>query len=102
MALEGIGDSRYPKERNWLVANLEIGMAFTKWVTARTQYCDRVKTEAELQEHRVYPADVLPDFPGYRVIARRCSKGTACNLAGFKCKWSFANPSYDPFEPPVT
>ena len=77
-------------------------MASTKWVTARILWCDRVQAEAELQEHRVYPADVLPDLSGFQVKARRCSMGTACNMAGFSCKWSYANPNFDPFELPVT
>jgi hypothetical protein len=72
-------------------------MAFTKWVTTKTLWCERMQAEAALMEQRVYPSRTLPDFPPHRVLAQKCSIGTECNLIGFPCKWAYNNPDYDPF-----
>lgn len=73
-------------------------MATVRWVSVRTQWCDRIGAEARLMEQRVYPADRLPDLPAYRVNARRCSLWLECNLAGCSCRWAYTNPAYDPFD----
>ena len=73
-------------------------MATCKWVTARKKWCDLANREVELMERRVYPADTLPSGTGYRVVARKCSAGLACNLAGFPCKWAYTNPCCDRME----
>ena len=78
-----------------------IAMAYEAWVTTSERWCDRIQADARKMERRVYPAEVLPDFPGYRVAARKCSLGTACNLAGFSCKWAYNEVGDDPFEPTV-
>ena len=45
-----------------------------------------------------YLGDPLPDVGRpYKVLARKCSLGLECNLAGFACRWSYTNPDYDPF-----
>ncbi len=73
-------------------------MAATKWVVVNKTWCERVGAEAVLMEQRVYSADILPDAMSHRVIARRCSVATECNLAEIPCRWSFTRPAYDPFE----
>ncbi len=73
-------------------------MAATKWVVVDKTWCERVGAEAVLMEQRVYSADLLPDAMSHRVIARRCSVATECNLAEIPCRWSFTRPAYDPFD----
>ena len=73
-------------------------MAATKWVVVNKTWCERAGAEAVLMEQRVYSADILPDAMSHRVIARRCSVATECNLAEIPCRWSFTRPAYDPFE----
>jgi hypothetical protein len=73
-------------------------MAAAEWVILKTRWCERVGTEAHLMERRVYPADMIPDIPAYRVTAFACSWGNECNLAGCPCRWAYTNPDYDPFE----
>lgn len=48
-------------------------------------------------EERIYPSDRMSDVESYHVKARKCSFGLECNMAGYKCRWSFLNPAYDPF-----
>jgi hypothetical protein len=72
-------------------------MAHEAWVTLSTKWCDRAKAEAYMMESRVYPAEIMPDFPGYQVTARKCSLGITCNLAGFPCKWAYTELGDDPF-----
>ena len=72
-------------------------MATVEWVTVRSIWCDRVGQEAELVEQRVYPSDRMSDVESYHVKARKCHLGVDCNLAGYRCRWSFLNPGYDPF-----
>lgn len=74
-------------------------MAYQAWVTTSTAWCDRVDSEASMMEKRVYPSEIMPDFPGYQVRARKCSLGIACNLAGFTCKWAYTELGSDPFQP---
>lgn len=73
-------------------------MAHETWVKIDTIWCDRMQDEADLMEKRVYASEYMPDFPGYRITAHKCSLGIACNLAGFSCKWSYADLGYDPFK----
>jgi hypothetical protein len=73
-------------------------MSNSIWLVVDKVWCDRMKAEAELLEERVFAADVLPDAQvPYQVRARKCSLGVECNLAGYTCRWSFTNPSFDPF-----
>lgn len=72
-------------------------MATVRWVTVQEIWCDRVQEPAALLEERVYADDVQTDMTPYQVRARRCSHGTFCNLEGYRCRWSFLNPFYDPF-----
>lgn len=72
-------------------------MATVEWVAVKRIWCDRIGKEAELMEQRVYPADHLSDAEPYHIKARKCSWGMDCNLAGYRCRWSFLNPAYDPF-----
>ena len=76
----------------------EFAMAYEAWVKTDTQWCDRMQAEADMMEKRIYASEVMPDFPGYQIKARKCSLGMACNLAGFTCKWSYADMGYDPFK----
>lgn len=73
-------------------------MAATKWVVVDKTWCARAGAEALLMEQRVYPAEILPDTTGHRVIARRCSCAPECNLAQRSCRWSFMRTTFDPFE----
>jgi hypothetical protein len=73
-------------------------MAATKWVVGNRTWCERAGAEAVLMEQRVYSADILPDAMSHRVITRRCSAATECNLAEIPCRWSFTRPACDPFE----
>ncbi len=72
-------------------------MALTAWVTTDTTWCERVSAEANMMEQRVFPSEVMPDFPGYRVTARKCSLSISCNLQGFPCKWAFTELSEETF-----
>lgn len=72
-------------------------MAGTEWVVVNRTWCDRAGADAVLMEQRVYPAEIMPDISGHRVIARKCSCATECNLAEIPCKWSFTQPAFDPF-----
>jgi hypothetical protein len=87
----------------WLVKKegLNIEMAYQAWVTTSERWCDRIQADARKMERRIYPAEVLPDFSGYRVAAQKCSLGTTCNLAGFSCKWAYNEVGDDPFKPSV-
>jgi hypothetical protein len=73
-------------------------MSTSGWVVTKRIWCERIGREARLMEWRVYPAEVLPDPSGYRVLAQRCESATDCNLRGFSCKWAFTRPELDPFE----
>jgi hypothetical protein len=73
-------------------------MATTIWEAIDTITCERTGEPAQLLEERVYLEDPLPDVGRpFKVRARKCSLGTECNLAGYACRWSYLNPSYDPF-----
>ncbi len=72
-------------------------MAYQAWVNTSTAWCERMKTDANMLERRVYPAEIMPDVPRYQVKARKCSLGIACNLAGISCKWAFTELGSDPF-----
>ncbi|HCB50000.1 MAG TPA: hypothetical protein DEP47_10850 [Chloroflexi bacterium] len=102
MALEGKDLVNYPCiVLAGLLGKLNDAMAHQAWVTTSSRWCEMVQAEAELMESRVYPAEVIPDFPRYQIAARKCSYGTACNLAGFPCKWAYNETGNDPFEPTV-
>ena len=76
---------------------MEAQMATEKWVTVKTQWCEIIGREAALLERRVYPADIMPDTGGYRVLARKCSADVECNLLGCHCKWAYTDPTVDRF-----
>ncbi len=68
------------------------------WETLKVQYCQHVNENVSLQAQVVYPAEFLPDQPG-RVLAHRCSHGSACNLDDKpSCVWAGTNPCFDPFK----
>lgn len=74
-------------------------MSTIVWEVADEIVCERTGATAHLLEERVYPLDCLPEAgaPIFKVLARKCSLGEACNLLEYKCRWSFLNPSFDPF-----
>lgn len=72
-------------------------MAAEKWVATEKKYCELIGLEVTLEERRVYPNEHIPDMEGYRVLARRCTASTACNLAGIPCCWAYTNPTTDQF-----
>jgi hypothetical protein len=76
-------------------------MAYEAWVTIDTHRCEKLNSDASLLERRIYPADQMPDFPGYQVRARKCSLGIVCNLAGIPCEWAYSTLGADPFQPTV-
>ncbi|MBL8058891.1 MAG: hypothetical protein JNK29_19455 [Anaerolineales bacterium] len=73
-------------------------MTQTVWEVVDSIKCERTGETAQLLEQRVYASDPLPDVGRpFKVLARKCSTGGECNLAGFPCRWSYINPTYDPF-----
>ncbi|GAB4146319.1 MAG: hypothetical protein Fur0021_04320 [Candidatus Promineifilaceae bacterium] len=75
-------------------------MATEKWVKIDAHYCDIIEREAEIEELRRYPADVVPDTLGYQVVARKCTAAIECNLLGCQCQWAYTNPTVDRFHLP--
>lgn len=75
-------------------------MAYSTWTEVKRIDCEQVGAPVALLEERVYPGNDIIEFgrPPFRVRARKCSTGVACNLAGYKCVWSGLNPDYDPFK----
>lgn len=73
-------------------------MAYATWHVRQTHWCEKLGTEAALLEQRVYPNDVMPDFPGAHVSGRKCSRGIDCNLAGIPCPWAYSSFGVDPFK----
>lgn len=71
-------------------------MAIEKWVILERRWCPLMQEEAEIMEHRVYAAEMMPDLATYQVKARKCSLDIACNTAGHPCKWAYTNPFNDP------
>ena len=68
------------------------------WETADEIWCQRVQKPAQLLEERVYLSEHLPEAGApFQVRARKCSFGTECNLDEYACRWSYINPTYDPF-----
>ncbi len=73
-------------------------MSEKTWETLKVQYCPQVDDKVSLPAQVVYPAEFLPDQPG-RVLAPRCSHGSACNLDNRpSCVWAGTNPGHDPFQ----
>lgn len=73
-------------------------MSNSVWLVVDKVWCDRMKSEADLLEERVFPDAALLDAnTPFQVRARKCSFGMACNLIGFKCQYAMNNPNYDPF-----
>lgn len=102
MALEGHSQLRYPWwSTGWFKRKVKDAMAHQAWVTTSIRWCDKIEAEAHMMECRVIPAEIMPDFPQYRVTAKKCSLGTACNLAGYPCKWAYYELGDDPFRPTV-
>lgn len=73
-------------------------MSATVWEIVDTITCERTGEPAHLMEERVYRGDPLPDVgQPFKVRARKCSLGSECNQIGYACRWSYLNPSFDPF-----
>ena len=72
-------------------------MATEKWVPVERKRCELIGLDVALEERRVFPADVIPDLAGYRVLGRRCTADVACNMAGVPCSWAYTNPAVDQF-----
>jgi len=72
-------------------------MSATGWFIVKTTWCERAGRHARLLEQRVYPAEILPDMLGYRVLARKCECAIECNLREFPCRWAYTRPEHDPF-----
>lgn len=74
-------------------------MSTTVWEVADEITCERTGEVAQLLEERAYPVECMPEVgvATYKVLARKCSMGEACNLLEYKCRWSFLNPTFDPF-----
>jgi hypothetical protein len=54
-----------------------------------------------LEAQVVYPPEYLGE-QAPRVLAHRCSNGFDCMVThDGGCRWSGANPTYDPFEDPI-
>jgi len=70
-------------------------MATIKWVKIDGRWCELFCKEVEILQKRVFPAEVMPDVGGYRVLACRCTADIDCNLAGVQCKWAYSSPYND-------
>lgn len=71
--------------------------SMTRWEIAETRWCHAPQRRAELLVKRVYPADILYDMQGPRVVAQKCSCDLECNQLGVSCRWAYTNPDKDPF-----
>ncbi len=72
-------------------------MGTKSWETLKVQYCVRSGMKVQFEAEVVHPAEWLPDQPP-RIVAHRCSHGSICMATGQgMCRWSGANPDYDPF-----
>ena len=78
-------------------------MSDSIWLVVDEIWCDRMQAEASLLEERVFAEDTLngPSGP-YQVRGYKCSFGLACNRIGYKCRYAFNNPNYDPFSAEAT
>lgn len=75
-------------------------MAAKVWQPVKYCFCQHFGAEVALEAQLVYPAEWLPD-QAPRVLAHRCSQGTACNLdERASCVWAGTNPNFDPFADP--
>ncbi|MDW8327421.1 MAG: hypothetical protein RMK99_12705 [Anaerolineales bacterium] len=73
-------------------------MSTIVWKVVRKINCVYTGQPAELLEQRLYFDEHVPDVGlPYRVLARKCSQATECNLAGYSCRWAYTNPGRDPF-----
>jgi hypothetical protein len=72
-------------------------MTSVQWVTVDERWCELLGRRVERLEKQLYPGELLPDVPAYRVLARKCSHSIACNIAEFPCKWAYTNPGSDRF-----
>jgi hypothetical protein len=59
-------------------------MAFKTWQIDKIKYCEHVGHEIALEAEVVYPAEHLPE-QAPRVMSRRCSNATVCNMID-RCK----------------
>jgi hypothetical protein len=72
-------------------------MAQRIWQVKKVKYCLHVGHDVALENEVVYPEDHLPDQPP-RILARRCSNATECNMMFEKaaCAWCGTNPDHEP------
>lgn len=77
-------------------------MAYEKWVTVGTKFCEYIEMDVEMRELRLYPSENLPEAAetNYRVLERHCTGAIPCNMAGIPCEWAFNNPGVDKFSLP--
>lgn len=72
-------------------------MAFKTWKVTKVRYCSHVGQEVAMEVEAVYPSDFIPDSAP-RIQAHRCSNAVNCLISQrAACKWSGANPNYDPY-----
>lgn len=73
-------------------------MATIIWKAVDKTKCVYTGAEADLLEERAYLDEPIPGAgQAFRVLSRKCSLATECNLAGFACQWAYTNPGRDPF-----
>ncbi|MEZ4519041.1 MAG: hypothetical protein R3C44_20235 [Chloroflexota bacterium] len=50
-------------------------MAYEKWVTVGTKFCEYIEMDVEMRELRLYPSENLPEAAetNYRVLERHCT-----------------------------
>ncbi|MBN1304894.1 MAG: hypothetical protein JXA13_10705 [Anaerolineales bacterium] len=71
-------------------------MAHKTWEVTKTEYCDHVGHEIDIEAEVVYPAEHLPDQPP-RIQAHRCSNALECNLIDKSaCIYCGTNPNHNP------
>lgn len=71
-------------------------MAVKTWQVETIKHCEHVGHEIAIENEVVYPAEQLPDQPP-RIVARRCSNATECNLLEKSaCALCGTNPDVDP------
>ena len=84
----------------WVILLVDEGetlMATATWYPIQTKWCELIGRDVALVELRVYPAEIMPDLPVYRVLSCKCSADVDCNLAGIPCKWAYNAPECDRF-----
>lgn len=72
-------------------------MSGMRWVEVGRAWCEVAQQEAIMLERRAYPTGMLPDTEPFRILEKKCSAGSTCNLLGCSCRWAYTEPAVDRF-----